>query len=196
MPGMTRSIRPLPPLLLALALAAAGCAQTGARVPPGGLSAEAGDAQAPDCSPGGLRRAGLADGAAGMPDAGAEFRGAAVAEACGFGETGPRRLAALDSFLSGRAEGVALYCSPQNAARMGAAGETPSLSCPAPLRARFADAYAQGAAGRGATAPSALPGARHDPLRRDSWPWGVTPTLGVGIGSGGLTWGLGLGLRL
>ena len=42
----------------------------------------------------------------------------------------------MDAYLSGHAEGVAIYCSAENAFALGQARANPSMTCPAPLADR------------------------------------------------------------
>ncbi|MGG7565887.1 DUF2799 domain-containing protein [Rhodovulum sp. DZ06] len=180
------------PLLLVLAAAgAAACTAPGAPPappPPGSCPA------AP--APAAWRDAGLVLGASGVPAAEAEARLSACAEGTP---------ALLDAALSGHAEGVGLYCTAENGARLGRAGLTPTLSCPGALGARFSEGYALGAAGMAPRAAGrAVDGdAAGGAAERDAADDGLlglpTPTLrpsiGIGIGSGGrISTGLGIGL--
>ena len=160
---------------LAAALALAACTAKAPGPPP--------VAEAPPravCPDGPWRDAGVADGADGL----AASRGLARLAACGLPARGPAADNVMDAYLSGHAEGVAIYCSAENAFALGRARKTPTLSCPAPLADRFATAYAAGLAD--ASPPAAEP--------YSGWPV-LRPSVGIGVGSGGrVSGGVGIGI--
>jgi hypothetical protein len=193
----------------AAALTLAGCAM------PDGAAAPAASA-APSCPDGPWRATGLADGSAGLQ---AGF-GAARLRACREPAHGARADAILDRYLSGHAEGVAVYCAPASAHRLGRERRAPTLSCPMRMEGDFAAAYAAGAAGApvpsaaGAPVPSAagapVPSAAGAPVPSAAgalgsgagtsarpWPLAqrIRPSVSIGIGAGGrVSTGLGVGL--
>lgn len=157
-------------VVIAAALALTACAQ-----PPAPLAV----AEAPPpaaCPTGPWRDAGLTDAAAGLPAS----RGEGRLRACGSPADGDAALGALDAYLSGHAEGVAIYCAEDNAWQLGRARRNPTLTCPAPMADRFAAAYAAGLAD--AIPPVAGP--------MGAWPV-MSPSVGVGVGGGGF--GIGIG---
>jgi hypothetical protein len=170
-------VRPPAGLWLALVCALGACAgaQTTAQAP------TAAACPAPDAP---WRATGLSDGAQGRPGG----SGAARLAACGRATTGPAAQQTLDSYLSGHAEGLAIYCTPASATALGRSRATPTLTCPAHMQDAFAAAYA--AAGAGAADASA-PQAAGRP-----WPWWrIRPSVSVGIGGGGrVRTGLGIGI--
>jgi len=177
----------------AAALTLAGCAM------PDGAAAPAASA-APSCPDGPWRATGLADGSAGLQ---AGF-GAARLRACREPAHGARADAILNRYLSGHAEGVAVYCAPASAHRLGRERRAPTLSCPMRMEGDFAAAYAAGAAGApvpsaaGAPVPSAA-GALGSGAGTSARPWPlaqrIRPSVSIGIGAGGrVSTGLGVGL--
>lgn len=177
----------------AAALTLAGCAM------PDGAAAPAASA-APSCPDGPWRATGLADGSAGLQ---AGF-GAARLRACREPAHGARADAILDRYLSGHAEGVAVYCVPASAHRLGRERRAPTLSCPMRMEGDFAAAYAAGAAGApvpsAAGAPgSSAAGALGSGAGTSARPWPlaqrIRPSVSIGIGAGGrVSTGLGVGL--
>ena len=177
----------------AAALTLAGCAM------PDGAAAPAASA-APSCPDGPWRATGLADGSAGLQ---AGF-GAARLRACREPAHGARADAILDRYLSGHAEGVAVYCAPASAHRLGRERRAPTLSCPMRMEGDFAAAYAAGAAGApvpsAAGAPgSSAAGALGSGAGTSARPWPlaqrIRPSVSIGIGAGGrVSTGLGVGL--
>jgi hypothetical protein len=166
---------------------------------PDGAAAPAASA-APSCPDGPWRATGLADGSAGLQ---AGF-GAARLRACREPAHGARADAILDRYLSGHAEGVAVYCVPASAHRLGRERRAPTLSCPMRMEGDFAAAYAAGAAGApvpsAAGAPgSSAAGALGSGAGTSARPWPlaqrIRPSVSIGIGAGGrVSTGLGVGL--
>lgn len=143
-------------------------------------------ADAPVCSIPGMRYGGLQDGAAGFSAAEAEKHARSRLFDCGIDPV-PDEL--VDSWLAGRAEGVAYYCSRENAEHLGVTGQTPRMTCPKAMRTEFAEGYALGASRRNAA------GSAHRRIY-DPYPWGIHPHVGIGIGSGGVSTGIGVGISL
>jgi hypothetical protein len=166
---MTRTNRISAALAAALALGA--CAPTNAP-----LAVAEGPPPAA-CPTGPWRDAGLADGADGLP----ETRGQGRLRACGTPTDDVAAQGALDAYLSGHAEGVAIYCSADNAWQLGRARRNPTLTCPASLAERFAASYAAGLA-------EAIPPVAGPMGLRPA----MSPSFGVGIGGAS---GFGIGIR-
>lgn len=131
------------------------------------------------CPDGSWRDAGLADGADGR----SAVQGRARLAACGLPTRGTAADDIMDAYLSGHAEGVAIYCSAENAFALGQARANPTLTCPAPLADRFAAAYAAGLA---------------DAIPEVAGPyggWPIRPSIGIGVGGGGnVSGGIGIGI--
>ena len=193
--------------LLPLAAAAAAPLTLAGCAMPDGAAAPAASA-APSCPDGPWRATGLADGSAGLQ---AGF-GAARLRACREPAHGARADAILDRYLSGHAEGVAVYCAPASAHRLGRERRAPTLSCPMRMEGDFAAAYAAGAAGAPVPSAAGAPGssAADAPVPSAAgalgsgagtsarpWPLAqrIRPSVSIGIGAGGrVSTGLGVGL--
>lgn len=152
------------PLCLALL---AGCA-----APP---PAETGWAE--DCAAQDWRAAGRAEAEARR---GAEA-GLARIDACPFSPAS--REAARGIFLAGHEAGTRAWCTPETGRELGRRGEDPTLACPPDLAPAFDRALAQGRAER-----AMGPFLAWDPV------FLFRPILSVGVGSGGVDVGGGVGV--
>jgi hypothetical protein len=168
---MTRAIRIFMATFAALALGACAAA-------PGPPAVDS--PPRATCPDGPWRAAGLDDAAQGLPRPYGEAR----LRACGLPDRGPSAEATMDTYLSGHAEGQAIYCSPQNAYALGRARRNPTLTCPPPMADQFAAAYAAGLADAIPAVAGSYPG----------WPV-LRPSIGIGVGGGGrVSGGIGIGI--
>jgi len=173
------AIRPIrPALLLAAALAIAGCSSA----PDERRAALSGTGG--DCASVDWNAQGVDDALAGRSPA----SGLARLSGC------PRLVdpdAAQDAYMAGHDEGRGAYCSPENGAWLGRHRVAPTLDCPAPLAGPFQAAYAAGLQ----EPAEDLPEEEEVADRRDRSGVRLRPYLSVGVGSGGwsgASWGLGL----